>query len=62
MRAGILREFVQKCLAEGDEISHIQFNKKPNRERAPALLAIEVAKKENITEIKRKMTEMHLDY
>lgn len=62
LRQSILRDFVQKCLGEGDEISHIQFNKKSNRERAPALLAIEVSRKENIEEIKRKMNEMNLDY
>lgn len=60
LRQGILREFIQKCLGPTDEISHIQFNKKANREYGPALIAIEVSKKENMVNITKNMTEMNL--
>ncbi|KAL4512614.1 hypothetical protein ABPG72_020451 [Tetrahymena utriculariae] len=62
LRQGILREFIQKCLGPNDEISHIQFNKKPNREHGPALIAIEVQKKENMIKITDNMDQMNLKY
>lgn len=62
LRQGILREFIQKCLGPTDEISHIQFNKKPNREHGPALIAIEVTKKENMHAITEKMKAMNINF
>ncbi|CAD8073500.1 unnamed protein product [Paramecium primaurelia] len=61
-RPGILKSFVSLCLGPDDEISHIQFQKKANRERGPCLVAIEVAKKENIKKVMENMTKMHLQY
>ncbi|CAD8163275.1 unnamed protein product [Paramecium octaurelia] len=61
-RPGILKSFVSLCLGPDDEISHIQFQKKTNRERGPCLVAIEVAKKENIKKVMENMTKMHLQY
>ncbi|KRX09453.1 Tryptophan synthase beta subunit-like PLP-dependent enzymes superfamily [Pseudocohnilembus persalinus] len=62
LRKGILREFVKNCLQETDEISHIQFNKRNDRERAPSLIAIEVKKQNDIEQVKQKMKKMNLDY
>jgi threonine dehydratase len=49
-------------LGPDDEISHIQFQKKANRERGPCLVAIEVTKKENIKKVMENMKTMKLQF
>ncbi|EGR32305.1 threonine dehydratase, putative [Ichthyophthirius multifiliis] len=62
MRQGVLKEFIVKCLGPTDEICQLQFHKKPNRENGPALVTIEVRKKEEILKIQENMKKINLKY
>ncbi|CAD8194095.1 unnamed protein product [Paramecium octaurelia] len=61
-KSGILKNFVSFCLGPDDDITHIQFQKKANRERGPCLVAIEVAKKDSIKQVMENMRKMHLQF
>ncbi len=55
-RPGALKEFVSNILDSTDDITYFQFSKKNNREIAPAVVAIEVAKRNDIQRIKDRLT------
>jgi len=50
-RAGALREFVNDILSPGDDITLFEYSKKHNREKGPALIGIELQKKENFNRL-----------
>jgi threonine dehydratase len=56
-RPGALKEFVTDILDPTDDITYFQFSKKNNREIAPAVVAIEVAKRNDIQRIKDRLTK-----
>ena len=47
-RAGALQEFLTEVLGPGDDIVHFEYSKKNSREKGPALIGIELQKKENL--------------
>lgn len=57
-RAGALREFVTEVLGENDDITRFEYTKKTNVEYGPALVGIELQKKEDyhslISRMKKK--------
>jgi threonine dehydratase len=55
-RPGALKEFVSNILDPTDDITYFQFSKKNNREIAPAVVAIEVTKRNDIQRIKDRLT------
>lgn len=50
-RAGALREFVNDILGPEDDITLFEYSKKHNREKGPALIGIELQKKENFKKL-----------
>ncbi|MGC9355907.1 MAG: threonine ammonia-lyase, partial [Mariniphaga sp.] len=46
-RAGALRTFVDLVLGPTDDITHFEYSKKTSREKGPAVIGIEVQKKED---------------
>ncbi|MDE1207615.1 threonine ammonia-lyase IlvA [Tenacibaculum larymnensis] len=56
-RAGALREFVAEVLGENDDITFFEYSKKTNRENGPAVVGIELEKKEDLQPLIRRMKE-----
>ncbi|MEM1136738.1 MAG: threonine ammonia-lyase IlvA [Bacteroidota bacterium] len=61
-RAGALREFVVNIIGETDDITHFEYTKKVNRERGPALVGIEVKKKEDYQKLIERMDKNGFSY
>ena len=56
-RAGALRTFVDVVLGPTDDITHFQYSKKTNREKGPAVIGIELQKKEDFNGLVQRMEE-----
>ncbi|WP_346860865.1 threonine ammonia-lyase [uncultured Draconibacterium sp.] len=56
-RAGALRTFVDVVLGPTDDVTHFEYSKKTNREKGPALIGIEVQKKEDFNGLLQRMEE-----
>ncbi len=56
-RAGALRTFVDVVLGPNDDITHFEYSKKTNREKGPAVIGIELQKKEDFNGLIRRMAE-----
>lgn len=56
-RSGALRTFVDVVLSSTDDITHFEYSKKNNREKGPALIGIEVQKKEDFKGLVQRMEE-----
>jgi len=56
-RSGALRTFVDTVLSPTDDITHFEYSKKNNREKGPALIGIEVQKKEDFNGLVQRMEE-----
>ena len=56
-RAGALRTFVDIVLGPKDDITHFEYSKKTNREKGPAVIGIEVQKKEDFNGLVQRMEE-----
>jgi len=56
-RAGALRTFVDVVLGPTDDITHFEYSKKTNREKGPAIIGIEVQKKEDFNGLVKRMEE-----
>lgn len=54
-RPGMLRIFLEDVLGPGDDIVHFEYTKKNNRESGPALVGIDLADKEDIDALRRRM-------
>jgi len=54
-RAGALKEFVVKILGKNDDITFFEYSKKTNRENAPAVVGIELLKKEDLLPLVQRM-------
>ncbi|MCO6488671.1 MAG: threonine ammonia-lyase [Phaeodactylibacter sp.] len=61
-RAGALREFLNNVLGPTDDITHFEYTKKHNREAGPALVGIQVQKREDYDELLRRMDEHRINY
>ncbi|WP_319229093.1 threonine ammonia-lyase [Draconibacterium orientale] len=56
-RAGALRTFVDVVLGPTDDVTHFEYSKKTNREKGPAVIGIEVQKKEDFNGLVKRMDE-----
>ncbi|CAM1355374.1 threonine dehydratase [Tenacibaculum discolor] len=56
-RAGALKEFVAEVLGDNDDITFFEYSKKTNRENGPAVVGIELEKKEDLQPLIRRMKE-----
>jgi threonine dehydratase len=56
-RAGALRTFVDQVLGPDDDITYFEYSKKTNREKGPAIIGIEIRKKEDFNGLVERMAE-----
>ncbi len=56
-RAGALRTFVDIVLGPNDDITHFEYSKKTNREKGPAVIGIEVQRKEDFQGLIQRLEE-----
>ncbi|GIV33481.1 MAG: L-threonine dehydratase [Chitinophagales bacterium] len=61
-RAGALREFLNDVLGPTDDICHFEYTKKNSRESGPALIGIELVKKEDYHGLIQRMKKFHINY
>ncbi|MCL4143148.1 UNVERIFIED_CONTAM: hypothetical protein GTU68_060058 [Idotea baltica] len=61
-RAGALKEFLVNVLGPNDDISHFEYTKKNNRETGPALVGIELEKKEDYNGLIDRMNTYNINY
>ena len=54
-RAGALREFLDEVLGPGDDITRFEYTKKNNKDNGPALVGIELQRKEDYPELMGRM-------
>ncbi len=61
-RAGALQEFLTEVLGEGDDIVHFEYSKKTSRSKGPALIGIELQKKENLQRLLDNLEKKNFVY
>ncbi|MCB9274751.1 MAG: threonine ammonia-lyase [Lewinellaceae bacterium] len=61
-RAGALREFLNNVLGPTDDITHFEYTKKHNRESGPALVGIQVQKREDYESLLERMDQHYINY
>ncbi len=61
-RAGALRQFLQEVLGPNDDITRFEYTKKNNREDGPALVGIELAKREDYEPLIQRMAKFDPSY
>lgn len=61
-RAGALRDFLNSVLGPSDDITHFEYTKKHNRESGPALVGIQVRKREDYQHLLRRMNLQGIGY
>ena len=61
-RAGALRDFLNYILGPDDDITHFEYTKKHNRESGPALVGIQVHRKEDYQGLIDRMEEHQINY
>ena len=59
-RPGAFREFLENILGENDDITFFQYSKKNNREQGPAIVGIELQKKEDFEPLYKRLKESNL--
>ncbi|MDK8301106.1 MAG: threonine dehydratase, partial [Actinomycetaceae bacterium UMB1218B] len=57
---GALRLFLQDVLGPHDDIVHFEYTKKNNRESGPAVVGIDIAAKDDIDGLRRRMADSPL--
>ena len=58
-RAGALREFVLNVISENDDITYFEYSKKTSRTNAPAVVGIELEKKDNFQPLVKRMKALN---
>ncbi|MCS6832631.1 MAG: threonine ammonia-lyase [Flammeovirgaceae bacterium] len=61
-RAGSLKEFLNNVLGPTDDIVFFEYKKKVNREKGPALVGLELQKKEDLQPILEKLEKQNISY
>ena len=61
-RAGALREFLVDVLGPKDDIAHFEYSKKNSRERAPAIIGIELSKQSDFVSLIERMEDKNIRY
>ncbi|MCB0471895.1 MAG: threonine ammonia-lyase IlvA [Flavobacteriaceae bacterium] len=58
-RAGALKEFVAEILGPDDDITHFQYSKKHSKENGPAVVGVELKRKEDLQPLIDRMKAHH---
>ena len=58
-RAGALKEFVIDVLGKNDDITYFEYSKKTSRENGPAVVGIELEKKEDLAPLIKRMKALN---
>lgn len=61
-RTGALREFLVEVLGPDDDISRFEYTKKNNCDRGPALIGIDLSRKEDLQPLLARMAEKHIRF
>lgn len=61
-RAGALKELVNEVLGENDDITYFQYTQKNNKETGPAVVGIELDKKEDLDDLIFRLENHHFSY
>ncbi len=61
-RAGALRAFLNEVLGPDDDITHFEYSKKNNRSAGPALVGLELKRKEDYNGLIARMEKHQIDY
>lgn len=61
-RAGALREFLSEILGPTDDIAYFQYSKKNSRERGPAVVGLELQRKEDFDALIERMKSRNIKY
>jgi threonine dehydratase len=61
-RPGALKEFVNEVLGSGDDITRFEYMQKTNKETGPALVGVELSKKEDYHDLIQRMKLKNLDF
>lgn len=61
-RAGALREFLDEVLGPTDDITRFEYTKKNNKENGPALVGIELQKKEDYFKLLQRLNKKGFSY
>ena len=61
-KPGQLRKLVDSCLGPTDDIVRFEYMKKANKEKGPALVGIELSKKEDLNPLLEKMDKAEIGY
>lgn len=61
-RAGALREFLDEVLGPTDDITRFEYTKKNNKENGPALVGIELQRKENYNDLIERLNKKGFSY
>jgi threonine dehydratase len=61
-RPGALRRFLDEALSPTDDITLFEYTKKNNRENGPALVGIELTKKEHLQPLMKRMNKLGMSY
>jgi threonine dehydratase len=61
-RPGALRGFIDNALGAGDDITFFEYTKKTNRESGPALVGIELARREDLEPLLERMSRTGISY
>ncbi|MCB0656157.1 MAG: threonine dehydratase, partial [Saprospiraceae bacterium] len=57
-----LREFLNNVLGPDDDITHFEYTKKNNRDAGPALVGIELKKRNDYAGLLQRMEQYQIDY
>jgi len=61
-RPGALKSYLNEALGPGDDITLFEYTKKNNRENGPALIGIELTKKEHLAPLLKRMDKLGMSY
>ncbi len=61
-RAGALVEFLEDVLGPDDDITYFEYSKKTNRELGPALIGLELKRKEDLHPLIQRMKEKNFSF
>lgn len=61
-RAGALKEFLSEVLGPTDDIAHFEYTKKNSRERAPAVIGIELADPSDLAGLFERLDHRNFNY
>jgi threonine dehydratase len=61
-RAGALREFLVDVLGPDDDITYFQYSKKNHRERGPAVIGVELTRKEDYEGLIQRLEKLKFKY